>query len=237
MPTDPRIRSAMHELAATLSSPTETSDALRVLTHGAVDAIPGAGFASISIRHPEGPLETLAATDPVIDALDAEQYRLQEGPCYQTATDESLLVSFDLGNDDRWPRYGPIAVEAGLHAQLAVLLAANGDGQRSALNVYANRPYEFDHNSIEVAELFASHASVALGFVRTVEQLGGAMHSRQVIGQATGIVMERYRLTESRAFSFLVRVSRSSNVRLLDVASQIVNGLSDRNAKAQQGTD
>ncbi len=171
---------------------------------------------------------------PLVETLDAEQYTLQEGPCYQTVTDESFLVSFDLDRDDRWPRYGRIAAQAGLHAQLAVLLTTNGTGQRSALNVYASNPHEFDHNSIEVAELFASHASVAMGFVKTVQQLGGAINSRQVIGQATGIVMERYQLSESRAFSFLVRVSRSSNVRLFTVASEIVNGLSARNTERNE---
>lgn len=229
MPSDPRIRSAMQLLAESLGAPTALPEALRVLTEGAVEAIPGADFASISIRK-DGNLETLAATDPLIDGLDAEQYKLQEGPCYEAVTDETFLVSFDLGQDGRWPRYGPVATAVGVHAQLATLLTARGGGQRSVLNVYASAPHKFDHNSIAVAELFSSHASVAMGFVHTVQQLGGALNSRQTIGQATGIVMERYELSESRAFSFLVRVSRSSNVRLHTVAAEIVDGLSNRNA-------
>ena len=234
MPSDPRIRSAMHQLADTLSSPTSLPDALRVLTDGAVAAIPGADYASLSVRHRDGRLETLAATHPKIDALDARQYELKEGPCYEAVeTGDTFLVAFDLRNDHRWPKYGAVAADAGFRAQLASLLAENGSGTRSALNVYASLPHEFDHESIETAEMFASHASVAMGFIGTVEQLGKAMTSRQTVGQATGIIMERYQLSESRAFSFLVRTSRSSNVKLSVVAAEIVQGLSQRNEGSQ----
>ena len=218
----------MQKLAETLNGPSSLPDSLRVLTDGAVAAIPGADHASISVRHPDGQLETLAATHPQIETLDARQYELEEGPCYETVTDETFRVSFDLGRDGRWPRYGPIAAAAGIHAQLAALLNENGSGRRSALNVYASNPHEFDHESIETAELFASHASVAMGFVHTVENLGRAITSRQMIGQAVGIVMERYQLDEGRAFNFLVRASQDSNVKLHTIAADIVTGLNGR---------
>ena len=230
VPSNPDIRRAMSELAETLASPTSVPDALRVLTDGAVQAIPGADHASISVRHQDGRLETLAATDAVIVELDARQYDLQEGPCYHTVTHpEELVVTFDLGKDERWPRYGQLAAEAGIRAQLAAQLSTNGTGQRSALNVYSKSPHKFDHDSIETAEMFASHAAVAMGFVHTVENLGSSVSSRQMIGQAVGILMERYQLSESRAFAYLVRVSRDSNIKLRVVAAEIVTGLSDRN--------
>ena len=229
MPSNPDVRTAMHQLAETLNAPSTLPESLLVLTQGAVDAIPGADYASISVRHADGRLETLAATAPLVDALDAEQYKLREGPCYQAATDESFLVTFDLEGDDRWPNYGPVAAQAGFHAQLAVVLTVNNTGRRSTLNVYSSRPQEFDHESIQTAELFASHASVAMGFVHTVENLGTAITNRQMIGQAVGIIMERYQLTESRAFGFLVRVSQTSNTKLNAVAADIVTSLSNRN--------
>ena len=230
VPSNPDIRRAMAQLAETLDSPTAIPDALQVLTSGAVQAIPGADHASISVLHADGSLKTLASTDPVIDALDAQQYGLQEGPCYQTVTDqETFLVTFDLARDDRWPRYGPVAAEVGIRAQLAALLATNGSGQRSALNVYSKAPHRFDRDSIETAEMFASHAAVAMGFVHTVENLASSITSRQLIGQAVGICMERYQLSERRAFEYLVRVSRDSNIKLRTVAAEIVTGLSTRN--------
>ena len=220
----------MQQLAETIGSPFSLPDALNVLTAGAVDAIPGADFASISVRHSDGRLETLAATDSKVNDLDAHQYELKEGPCYQAVTTgETFLVGFDLAHDPRWPGYGPIAARFGLHAQLAALLTENGYGSRSALNVYAAQPHVFNHDSIQIAEMFASHSAVAMGFVHTVENLAAAITTRQVIGQAIGVVMERYQLDEDRAFDFLVRTSSTSNVKLRDVAAEVVMGLNNRN--------
>jgi GAF domain-containing protein len=227
MPSHPRVRLAMDALAHTLTSPERTDQALLVLTEGAVHAIPGAGYASISQLERDGRLATVAETDPLIRVLDAHQYALREGPCYDTVTDASFSVTLDLAHDPRWPRYGPLAARAGVHAQLAVLLSTS-NGDRTALNVYSAEPHDFSHESIETAEVFASHAAVAMGFVHTIKNLGVAIGTRQTIGQAVGILMERYQIDERRAFSFLVRASSHSNVKLRDVAADIVTGLNRR---------
>ncbi len=227
MPSDPRIRLAMDTLARTLHHQAQDGEALVALTAGAVDAIPGATSASISVRHADGTLETLAPTDPLISELDAHQYELREGPCYEAVTQETLHVTFELGRDLRWPRYSPVAAGLGIRAQLAVLLTSN-NGSRSALNVYADEQCSFDADSVKVAELFASHASVAMGFINTVETLHRGMRTRQTIGAALGIVMERYQIDHERAFQFLIRTSQDSNVKLREVANGIVAGLDSR---------
>jgi hypothetical protein len=221
MPSDRRIRRAMEQAAAAMNAPISLDDALRALTDGAVQAIPGASFASITTRSADGRLETVAATDPLIDNLDARQYELQEGPCYETATGEGIAASFDMSREPRWPRYGPIAAEAGFRGQLAVLLTENGRG-RTTLNIYSADPHHFDQQSVDTAELFASHAAVAMGFVRTVSTLSDAVASRQTVGMAVGIVMERYQMDAARAFQFLVRSSSTAHVKLRDLAAQIV---------------
>lgn len=232
MPSDPRVRLAMEALAQPLNSPERAAEALDVLTRGAVQAIPGADYASLSVRRADGTLETLAPTDPVICDLDAHQYELREGPCYEAATEASFTVTFDLEQDPRWPRYGPIAGAAGIHGQLGVYLSTSG-GDRVALNVYSAVPHEFSAESIEVTEVFASHASLVMGFVHTLENLGKSVGSRQTIGQAVGIVMERYQMDEARAFGFLVRTSQHANVKLRDVAADIVTGLNGRTQQAE----
>jgi hypothetical protein len=218
----------MEQAAAAAGRVADIKDTLLALTAGAVDAIPGADYASVSVRRPNATLETLAATVPLVEELEARQYELREGPCYDTATGDAVTVSFDLSCDPRWPRYGPAAAEAGVRAQLAVLLTANASG-RTALNLYARQPHEFDDDSIETAELFASHASVAMGFAHAVTSLSEAVASRQTIGMAVGIVMERYQIDSERAFQFLVRTSSTSNVKLREVAAQIVAGHDRRN--------
>jgi ANTAR domain/GAF domain len=218
----------MEQAAASMRRPADVGETLRALTVGAVDAIDGADLASITTRHGDGRLETIAATDPLVERLDARQYELREGPCYETATDETFTVSFDMAHDGRWPRYGRVAAEAGVHAQMGIALSSDDDGSRSALNVYAVVPHRFAAGSVEAAELFASHASVAMGFVKSVRTISATVTSRQIIGQAVGIVMERYQLDDERAFRFLVRTSQQSNVKLREVAAQIVDGHNSR---------
>ena len=197
MPSDPRIGDAMARVAAAMNgTPTSLDETLLTLTRGAADAVPGADHASISLRLPDGTLETIAATNPLVEDLDAHQYELHEGPCYSAATDDALTVSYDLARDPRWPHYGPIAAEAGVSAQMAVLVVENGAG-RHALNLYAAGDHEFGPDSVELAEVFASHAAVALDVVHTVGSLSRAVATRQVIGQATGVVMSATRSTPS----------------------------------------
>ena len=152
------------------------------------------------------------------------QAELREGPCFDAATEDQSFVAEELANDPRWPRYGPRAAELGLHAQMGVALHAPLPG-RAALNVYATRPWSFD-GGYDAAEVFASHASLLLGFGSTIDHYASALESRRAIGMAIGIVMERYRIDDDRAFAFLVRVSQDSNVKLREVAADIVSGTS-----------
>jgi hypothetical protein len=217
----------MEHIAEAIHAPTSIEDALVTLTRGAAEAVPGADHASISVRSRGGALETIAATDALIERLDARQYQLREGPCYAAATTEALMVSYDLPRDPRWPKYGPAAASEGVNAQMAVVLTDNGAG-RTALNLYAARPHEFSPDSVDLAQLFALHASVAMGVARTVDNLSAAVSSRQILGQAMGIVMERYQIDSERAFGFLSRASQHSTVALRDVAAQIVDGHNGR---------
>ncbi len=107
---------------------------------------------------------------------------------------------------------------------MAVELAP-ANSRRASLNLYSVRPVEMDDEMLEVARLFASSAGGALGLVQQVRQLEEAAESRRRIGQAVGIVMERYQLDEDRAFAFLVRLSQNMNLKLRAVAEQVVQGL------------
>jgi hypothetical protein len=220
------VRKAMADLAKTLGTPTDADDALEALTRAARDTIPGADYASISLLR-DDTLETLAATDPIIMLADRTQAELRQGPMFGGITDDDLYVSEDLANDPRWPEYGPKAAALGLGAQMGVDLHHPAGG-RAMLNLYAKRTWLFV-DAFEIADLFASHASLVLGLAQAVDHLSTALQSRKAIGQALGIVMERYTIDEDRAFDFLVRTSRNSNVKLRDIAVDIVAGVNRRN--------
>ncbi|MBA2444648.1 MAG: GAF and ANTAR domain-containing protein [Nocardioidaceae bacterium] len=220
MSTEIELVGLMREVAASLRARPEGDDTLEIVTGLASEKLPGVDFASISFVAPNGSLVTLAPTDEVISQADIVQYEFDEGPCVDAVRSGVTVHTGHVGTDQRWPAYGPRAATLGLAGQMAVHIYATRSSS-AALNLYSASEGAFDETT-HIAELFASHAAVALGFSRSVETLKDALGTRNAIGLAIGMTMERYDLDEEHAFSFLVRVSQSSNVKLRVVAEQII---------------
>lgn len=228
----PAIFAAMTHAARSFAS--DRGDAslqgtLRHVTARAVQTLPGVDFASITIRHADGRLETVAATDERAEALDQKQYELGEGPCVEAVSDDGAAQSLHIAKGTRWPLYGPAADDAGVRCQLALQVLQRRHHSRGGLNLYSLGSGSFDTPDNAV-DLFAAYASLVIGHALTIETLQGALSSREVIGQAIGITMERYNVSKDRAFEFLVRLSQDSNVKLRHVAEQLVGTASERNA-------
>lgn len=222
MAIDPSVREAIDALARHVQRPADVQEGLRLLVLSVTETIAGVDFASITLRHPDGHVETIAPTDPMAVELDQLQYDLREGPCYEAVSqDDRILVATDVAHDARWPRFGPGAASLGIGAMMAFELAAD-DTRQAALNLYAKGTGSFGPG-VEMAEIFATHAALVMGFTRSVSTLDAALASRTVIGLAMGIVMERYHVDQAKAFSFLARVSQTSNKKLRDVAQQLVD--------------
>jgi hypothetical protein len=190
------------------------------ITAAAVEVLAEVSFASLTVKHADGGLRTVAPTDEILWALDAAQYELQEGPCYEAAVGTAHVISTDLAADGRFPRYAERAVAAGIGAQVGLRLFDSPRAQ-GALNLYSPHVGAFEDIG-SLGELFAHQAAVAIAYAREVHNLQEAVRTRQSIGQAIGIVMERYRLTEERAFAFLTRLSQHRNVKLRLVAQELV---------------
>jgi AmiR/NasT family two-component response regulator len=97
------------------------------------------------------------------------------------------------------------------------------DNDLGALNLYSSQPHAFDEDAEHVGLLFATHAAVALAAALQQEHLTQAIHGRDLIGQAKGILMERHKLTADQAFTVLVRTSQRSNTKLRDLAEHLAN--------------
>jgi hypothetical protein len=210
----------MQAMAAALNEPGNTDQALERIVTGARDTIPGADYVSITVRHPDETLETVAGTDRLAYEVDEIQYQLREGPCYDAVTEDPVTYSRDLARQRQWPNFGPKAAALGLASQMGVRLPRSDD-RVSGLNLYSKTPDAFDPTSA-VPRLFASHAGVALGYATKLDSLQGALATRETIGTAIGIVMERYGITSDRAFEFLIRTSQNSNIKLRDIAAGLV---------------
>lgn len=212
-------------------TPADLDETLANITAAAVQALPDVAYASITIKHADGRLETVAPTDDLICDLDAAQYRFREGPCYEAAVESVHVTAPHLAEDPRWPRYAPLAVAAGVQAQAGLRLfdAQESDG---ALNLYALEAGAFEDLGA-VGELFSHQAAMALEYARQITQLQEAVQTRQRIGQAVGVVMHRYSLDEARAFAFLARLSSTSNTKLRIVAERIITDLGE----SESGSD
>ncbi len=195
-------------------------------------SVVGADVVSVTWRQ-DGEFTTPVETDPVASKADAVQYEHGEGPCVEATLEGGLgfAASSDLRRDPRWPRFGPAAADLGLHAVFATGMFPRDAGTRmGALNYYSRTPGGLDHVDRDVALVFATHAAVALRGAQVMEaaelratQLSEAVRSRDVIGQAKGILMERRGLSADEAFDTLRRTSQDLNVKLRDLAQTLAD--------------
>ena len=221
--TDQRfhIAQALIEASRVMNAPPTLDETLEAITSAALATVPGFTHVGISITHRDGTIETKSATDQLVWELDQVQYSLREGPCYDSIRGGGVTVVENARHDQRWPRYMPEAVRRGLRAQLAVGLYADGSSL-GGLNLYSTEAERVEEDAIGIAELFAAQASIALGRSRQEFQLNEALQSRKIIGQALGLIMQKYQVDEDRAFQFLMRASSTGNVKLRDVAAELV---------------
>jgi GAF domain-containing protein len=178
----------------------------------------GAGVMLLKAR---GRVETVVASDAKVAEADRLQAHCGEGPCLQAIWDKDIFIVDDIATDARWPVWGPQAAELGYRSLLAVRLFTASQ-TLGALNLYGNRRESFDDDDVDVADVFGRHASIALASASEAHGLRQAVGARHVIGQAQGILMERYGLDADRAFALMRRYSQHHNVKLRDLARLVI---------------
>lgn len=216
-------------LAAEFYSEDTLDGVLRRITDGAVTLLPGCEAASITFAH-LGRYWTPVATDALGREFDRLQYKAGEGPCLEAT---EVPVCETAGEWHRWPRLAQSVAVLPVKAVLSCRVAAGGgqEPERAALNLYSFSPGGFDQAAREAAVILAAHASVAVAVAKerhaaavVEENFRQALASRQVIGQATGMLMERQRLGSDDAFDILRRASQRMNVKLREVAANVTAG-------------
>jgi GAF domain-containing protein len=167
-------------------------------------------------------LETVASTDRLVDQADALQYELDEGPCRDSSWQRQTLVVSDLAADGRWPRWAVKVTAMGILSVLAAELTDDQTRRIGSINVYWTQHRRFTDDDIAFVNIFARHAALAMAESLDKAGLNIALDSRKRIGQAQGILMERFGLDEARAFEVLRRYSQDHNIKLRDVAEHLV---------------
>ncbi|HEX8497042.1 MAG TPA: GAF and ANTAR domain-containing protein [Actinomycetales bacterium] len=176
----------------------------------------------------DGAATTAAYTQPLALHLDERQYERGHGPCLDCIARGEVLRIDDMAAEDRWPDYAPQARELGAGSSVSLPLFVTGR-PIGALNVYATSSHAFDPNGIDIAQVFAEYAGVALAnhqlyatTARLAAQMQAALSTRSVIEQAKGILIAMHGGTSDQALRRIVGDAERRGVDPAVVATEIV---------------
>lgn len=216
---DKVIDDGLAELHDSRFSESETLETIVELAQKAVDATD----AGIFLVQPKDALEIAVPTSPGAARAHELQIELAEGPCLEVIADDSVgtFIIGDTQTDRRFPHWGPAVAAIGVRSVLSVVLETR-EKQFGSLNVYSSEPRAFNRDDMYLIEIFAGRAARAMAVAQQITGLTTALDTRKLIGQAQGILMERFAIDEDRAFGFLARLSQQRNVKLRAIAEWIV---------------
>lgn len=220
---DAELAPVLARVAQTLAVEKELTATILRACQLAVETIDACEHADLIIVTPSGTLTVPATTDWVGIRVVSFEAEYGEGPCIDAFRTGSLVDAPDLDAETRWPRFtrrciADTPVRSGLGVPLLV-----GDRPIGALDLYSVTPHAFHDEDRAAAALFAAHAAVAFEAARERVQLEQALASRDVIGQAKGILMAQSHITADEAFDLLRRASQRLNRKLNVVAQDIVD--------------
>ena len=210
------------QLAIALHDEPTLTETVEMVLEYAVQTL-NCDYAGVTFVHGRSRVETAAATDPLIEKLDLLQIECGEGPDLDVLLGPVGVLVTDTQTETRWPTWARQVSSHGIRSLLSVRMYTSATTV-GTLNLYDTEPYCFDLRDQEIAHLLARHAAVALASARTTENLWMAVDARKLIGQAQGILMERYSLSADKAFAVLMRYSQQKNVKLKDIAQHLVDG-------------
>ncbi|MGY5891544.1 GAF and ANTAR domain-containing protein [Blastococcus deserti] len=221
------LSAVLGRLSGVLYAEETLHSVLRLVTALAAEVLPRSFGAGVTLLR--GRVRSTAATHPLVEEADALQYELDEGPCLSAARDQRTYRIESMWNEERWPLWTGRVAQLGLGSSVSSPLVVRGDGL-GAVKVYARPEAAFTDHDERILELFAEKASVTLTNAishedarRLSEELREALRSRDVIGQAKGILRERHRVDEETAFGMLAEEAQRTNVKLRTVAQRLLD--------------
>jgi len=207
-------------MARSLLAEADVQKTLQRIVELAVDNIDGCDHAGITVLH-AGIFSTPAFSDEVPVAVDAIQYETGEGPCVDAIREHEVFRTGNMATETRWPKFSTRAQrETGVTSMMGFRLFVAGD-TLGALNLFSKVADAFDDEASAAGSVFAAHAAIALSTALHDEQMSQALASRDVIGQAKGILMAKEGVTADEAFDMLRRASQRLNMKLREVAEDI----------------
>lgn len=208
------------EMARALSAADDLDGLLQLIVDLGESYLDGCDGVSLMLIGRDRQISSPAYSSKVAYDSDQAQYETDEGPCLDALRHHETIVIDDLETETRWPDYRARALELGVRSMISFRLFVHEDTM-GALDFYSATPHAYDRTSRVIGQVFASHAGVALKAAITEAGLDAAIRTRDVIGQAKGIIMERHTVSADTAFQELRRISQHHNRPLRDVAHDI----------------
>jgi GAF domain-containing protein len=236
--SDPEFEREVHVQIARLarsmhgqrSGDIDPEDLLLEVTETAVRLLPDVHHAGVTLLDKHKKLRSTAATGPIPRILDRLQEQHQEGPYLSAIMDHHTVRVDDFASETRWPDFVAAVVnQTAVRSSLSIQLYTN-ESELGALNLYSERANSFTPHIEELALAIAAHAAIGLSGARRGEQIQSALASTDIIGQAKGIIMERYNITAVAAFKLFVKVSEDRNASVAEIAQLVVDKSHPANA-------
>lgn len=210
------------DIARTLVAEEDAHATLSRIVRLAVDTIDACQHCGISIVEGRR-IGSPAASDAIPAIVDQLQSETGEGPCVDAIQDHEVFQTGRLSQEERWPNFAHRASQqSGIESILSFRLFIEKDTMGS-LNLYSSHPDAFDEHDVTFGAVFAAHAAVAWSTARVIDNLRKGMQTRELIGEAVGILMARQDLSETEAFEVLKRASQRLNIKLRLVAEGVVH--------------
>ena len=220
MNDDVRLAAYFAEFSEEITGTDDVPLTFQTVVERARDLVPGCDHCGLHLRRRRGRAESVASTDEIADEADSLQDTLQDGPCVDATFEAQNFVVHDTLTEERWPTWAARVAALGVRSSLSIRLSSN-DVTIGALNLYSDQPGSFDGDQ-DLAMIFASHAAAAMSTSQLVSGLRNALDSRHTIGIAQGVLAVRYDITYERAFQVLHRFSNEHNLKLRDLAEQVL---------------
>jgi GAF domain-containing protein len=225
------VLKSLGELGGILTAESTLAGGLKKITQLAAELVPGADHVGISLLE-GGPVETMGSSDRIARTVDEIQHEAGEGPCLESIEQDDIFRVDDLERDERWKSFAAeVRAQTPVRSILAIVLCL-GNSSIGALNLYGDKVKAFTNDDHGIAALFASQAAVVLAATKRreddavkIQNLRQALSSRDVIGQAKGILMARESCTDEEAFAMLSAASQKLNVKLREIAQLVIDDI------------
>lgn len=225
-PFPPELIATFKTMAEVVYSGESYASVYEALCRSAVELVDGCDHASLMLRR-NGRTETVAASDKTARRIDEIENEIGEGPCLDAIDEDEpdQHMCADLTEGSQWPQLARRIMAETEVRGMAGFRLRQGGRRVGALNVFSDTPGALTEDSLDQAILLTAFASVALAALDSGEEastLRRGLESNREIGKAVGLLMAMHDLDDERAFEMLAKVSQEMNVKVAEVASQVI---------------